>query len=441
MLRSQMEEPLWVRRLGEGWVAGAEGGIAEGFVVCLAGRRWRNRWRIRRLGWAYTLPLIPFDARPAIQALHLHEPDFATSCARATIMNIFAHQEPQYARLWSDLEHLPGDFSMLPFHDYIHANTPVHSIKAATERMLWHQRLGHPTLPHLFKAKQRKEPAGPHSTNVATKAYQGLSVDFALIAFSGNKSKNSAHNRHFLGLNGETCYVLIVDHHSGRYHGSTRVSKATPLQWIESFLKQHSPDCPDKYAYLDQGGELYRNPAVRRLFKQYNYTVRPTGADSSNQNGPVERAHLTLGNSIRSLHGAGLSPQFWPYAFAHFLRIKNAIPSRDQTVSPIEATTGKREDFAAFRTFGCRVWVRPTIKRPGKYVVHSRKGIFLGYLPGITKNIVWYDVETHLVKIAKHAQFDEGMNDLPIESIPPNVQYLLRSLYGQRFPSEPPNGK
>ncbi|KAG7373304.1 reverse transcriptase RNA-dependent DNA polymerase [Nitzschia inconspicua] len=378
-------------------------------------------------------------------------------------MNIFAHQESQYAQLRSDLEHMPEDFSMLPFHDYIHANTPIHSIKAATERMLWHQRLGHPSDHYLYnahkyidgvpnfkhhdpilercptciQAKQRKEPAGPHSTKTATRAYQGLSVDFA---FSGTKSRNSAHNRDILGLNGETCYILIVDHHSGRYHGSTRVSKATPLKWIESFLTQHSPDCPDKYVYLDQGGELYRNPAVRRLFTRYNYTVRPTGADSSNQNGPVERAHLTLGNGIRSLlHGAGLSPQFWPYAFAHYLRIKNAIPSREQDISPIEATTGKREDFAALRTFGCRVWVRPTTKRPGKYVVHSRKGIFLGYLPDTTKNIVWYDIETQVVKIAKHAQFDEGMNDLPIESIPPNVQYLLRSLDGQRFPSESSN--
>ncbi|KAG7357166.1 reverse transcriptase RNA-dependent DNA polymerase [Nitzschia inconspicua] len=275
--------------------------------------------KIRML--AYTLPLIPVDACPAIQALHLHDPDFATSCARTTIMNIFAHQESQYTHL----EHMPEDFSMLPFHDYIHANTPVHSIKAATERMLWHQHLGHPS-------------------------------DYYL---------NNAHK------------------------------------------------------YIDG-----------------NYTVRPTGADSSNQNGPVERAHLTLGNGIRSLlHGAGLSPQFWRYAFAHYLRIKNAIPSRDQNVSPFEATTGKREDF----TFGCRVWVRLTTTQPGKYVVHSRKGIFLGYLPDTTKNIVWYDVETQVVKIAKHAQFDGGMNDLPIEPIPPNVQYLLRSLDGQRFPSESPN--
>jgi hypothetical protein len=87
--------------------------------------------------------------------------------------------------------------------------------------------------------------------------------------------------------------------------------------------------------FLDQGGGLYCNPQVRRLFDKYTYTVRLTGADSSNQNGPVERDHLNVANAIRAmLHGASLGPQFWPYAFYHYLRIKNSTPSRDMTVSP-----------------------------------------------------------------------------------------------------------
>jgi hypothetical protein len=122
------------------------------------------------------------------------------------------------------------------------------------------------------------------------------------------------------------------------------------------------------------------------------------------------------------LHGANLGPRFWPYAFYHYLRIKNSTPSRDMTVSPFEAVTGRRDDFTGFRTFGCRVWVRPPGTRRAKFLINSRKGIFLGYVPGTTKNILWYDVETHLTKIAKHAQFDEGMNDLPADAIPPNVQ-------------------
>ena len=101
----------------------------------------------------------------------------------------------------------------LPFHEHIQNNTPVAAIKAATERLLWHQRLGHlsdyylynahkhvkgvPRFKHMdrvlercptcIRAKQTKEPAGPNSTRTATEPYQGLSVDFS---FSGIKSKD-----------------------------------------------------------------------------------------------------------------------------------------------------------------------------------------------------------------------------------------------------------
>jgi hypothetical protein len=52
------------------------------------------------------------------------------------------------------------------------------------------------------------------------------------------------------------------------------------------------------------------------------------------------------------------------------------------------------------------------------------------------KNILWYDVETGKVKIAKHARFDEGLNDLPFEEIPPNVQHIQRVQAGNKFPAE-----
>jgi hypothetical protein len=46
-------------------------------------------------------------------------------------------------------------------------------------------------------------------------------------------------------------------------------------------VKGHTPDCLDKYVYLVQGGELHRNPSIRRLFEQYNFK----GAGAHNQNG------------------------------------------------------------------------------------------------------------------------------------------------------------
>ena len=98
--------------------------------------------------------------------------------------------------------------------------------------------------------------------------------------------------------------------------GDTRISKVPPLNWLKRFLDTYSPKCSNKYVMLDQGGELYGNPKVWQLFSKYGYSIQPTGADSSHQNGPVERNHCTMANHVRCLlNGANLDIKFWPYTF------------------------------------------------------------------------------------------------------------------------------
>jgi hypothetical protein len=67
-------------------------------------------------------------------------------------------------------------------------------------------------------------------------------------------------------------------------------------------------------------------------------------------------------------------------------------------------------------------------------ISNSRKGTFLGFIPNTMKNILWYDVETKRVKIAKHAQFDEGMNDLQFKSLPPNAIHMQWVRQGTKLP-------
>ena len=81
-------------------------------------------------------------------------------------------------------------------------------------------------------------------------------------------------------------------------HGEARISKGAPLAWLRHFLETRSPDCKDKDVCMDQGGELHKNPEVHELFTEFYYDVKPTGAGASNQNGPVERGHLTVANAI-----------------------------------------------------------------------------------------------------------------------------------------------
>ena len=66
-------------------------------------------------------------------------------------------------------------------------------------------------------------------------------------------------------------------------------------------------------------------------------------------------------------------------------------------------------------------------QRSTKLKPNSQKGVFLAYVPHTTQNILLYDLETSRIKIATHAQFDEGMNDLPVTNIPPNVAHLIQA--------------
>ena len=124
------------------------------------------------------------------------------------------------------------------------------------------------------------------------------------------------------------------------------------------------------------------------------------------------------------LTGSDLDTKFWPYAL---LQLHNAIPTRSSDLSPLTRATNIVEDFTNLKTFRCRVWIQPPGKRPAKLVPNSRKGLFLRYFPYTTRNILWYNPSTHRVKIATHARFDKGYNDIHLNKVPLNVVHLHRT--------------
>jgi hypothetical protein len=159
-----------------------------------------------------------------------NDPDFAAACECVAIHSVYAYQEEEYATLCEELTATPMMYHSLPFHEYIQCFTPVNEIKADTACLLWHQCLRHPSDYYLFHAhkhvkgvphfahmhaildkcptciqsKQMKEPVGSNTTCTAMVPYQGLSIDFS---FSGTKSKDTACEKDYLGLNGKTSWI------------------------------------------------------------------------------------------------------------------------------------------------------------------------------------------------------------------------------------------
>ena len=284
-------------------------------------------------------------------------------------------------------------------------------------------------------SKITKTAPGPNSTKQALHHGQGLFGDFY---FSGVKSKTTGQRKDYVGINGETCCVLIIDHHTGMQYGKTCQSKAPPIEWLRKWLQVHSPFLKGKYVCIDQGGELYGNPDIFNVFTNHHYEIHPTETDSSHQIGPVERAHRVIGDHVCALLvGAILDTKFWPYKFSRHLRIQNAMAMNDQTSSRIFQATGKKENFSGFRTFGCRTWTRPSSKRTAKFKHNIIKGIFLGFVPCTHRNILWYNCEIRNIGPANHVTFNEGINDLPFKMFPPNQCDPERAEQGDKLSAEP----
>jgi hypothetical protein len=141
-----------------------------------------------------------------------------------------------------------------------------------------------------------------------------------------------------------------------------------------------------------------------------------------------ERPHSTIGNALRSmLHACGLPMKYWNFAFYHFLRLFNFFPHGTRTKSPFEMIRGTQPDLSLLRIFGCHVYIRPPGRRPSKLDKHVVRGTFLGYTSTL-KQIYYLEQDTHKIKVAAHARFDEGLANVPLLSLPPYAIQLRKAL-------------
>ncbi|KAI2507364.1 Reverse transcriptase (RNA-dependent DNA polymerase) [Fragilaria crotonensis] len=261
--------------------------------------------------------------------------------------------------------------SAMAFPEFLDAPTSVveqsfaiNALGRSALRMLWHQRLCHlnfrrlselhkhtrgmpaRSLPDVIdecavcmSSKLRKTSCGHANTMTATECLQGLGIDFAFMV---QKSADSKRFDNLVGDNGETCYVLITDHFSGRLIGRAFATKAPPVDWLNQWLANNAPSCTWKYVRMDGGGELGRCREILDTFANFGYQTQLTGPDSSHQNGPGERPHQTIGDALRAmLTGASLRPAFWRtrsiiLLSASWLPTVSSLPTADRpSLSPM----------------------------------------------------------------------------------------------------------
>jgi hypothetical protein len=160
--------------------------------------------------------------------------------------------------------------------DAIPDDRVIHALTREQHWVLWHHRLGHlhsrrmntlqkhviglPELPIAdaelcpcpicAQEKLTKHARGKADSRRATICNQGISID---VGFIVQKSNDSERMQRLLGLNGESCYVLLTDHKSGTLYGQTLCNKSPPLDFINRWLAKHGcgKDVADKYVRME----------------------------------------------------------------------------------------------------------------------------------------------------------------------------------------------
>ena len=231
---------------------------------------------------------------------------------------------------------------------------------------------------------------------------------------------------------GYNSYLIIVDKHTRYTWVFLSKNKNPPIDTIDKFLDMHGiPNTPDtekgliKLIRTDGGGELAGCDEFKALCNKKGYSVQTTAADSSSQNGIVERPNETIGNMMRSsMHSAGLPGKYWSDILLQVVYIKNKLPHKHfkYKSTPQTEFTGILPDFSNLRIPGSLVTVRKPGRRSARLSNHTYDGIFLRY-NNTMENCIYVDRKTNTVKNGRIKTFDEA--HFSAKNKPPGPQQLF----------------
>ncbi|CAI7743448.1 unnamed protein product [Closterium sp. NIES-53] len=299
------------------------------------------------------------------------------------------------------------------------------------QTLLWHHRLGHPSLPRLCGMHSRllvsclprslpflptslalfclpcvegRQRATPHSSSfpLMTAPLQTLHMDV------WGPARISGQGR-------ERYFMMVVDDY-------TRYTTVFPLRskgevstvlipWIRTVCLQlserFSQDLPILRLHSERGGE-FSSDLLRDFCRGEGITQSFTLPESPQQNGIAER-HIGLVMEVARtsmIHAA--APHFlWPLAVRYAAHQLNLWPrvSLPET-SPTLRWTGKVGDASVFRVWGSRAFVRDTSAE--KLSARAIPCVFLGFVPD-ANGWQFYHPTSRCVLSSQDLTFDESV--------------------------------
>ncbi|CAI5976923.1 unnamed protein product [Closterium sp. NIES-65] len=301
------------------------------------------------------------------------------------------------------------------------------SCRSLTHRtVLWHHRLGHPSLPRLrgmlshglVSGLPRTFPslplspappcspcvagrlrATPHSSSLrpATAPFETLHLD----VWGPAPTQGSRRERYFL---------VVVDDFS-RYTTVFPLAKksevtATLIRWLLATegTRGRRVSC----LHSDRGGE-FRSGILAGFCGEQGITQSWTLPESPQKNGVAERRIGMVMDIARTSMIHARAPHFlWPYAVryaAHQLNLQPRV-SRPEA-SPTSLWTGSPGVGSAFRVWGCLAQVRDT--SAAKLSARAIDCVFLGFPVG-SADWTFYHPPLHQFLDSRDVRFDESVS-------------------------------
>ncbi|CAI7873174.1 unnamed protein product, partial [Closterium sp. NIES-53] len=300
-------------------------------------------------------------------------------------------------------------------------------VAASSQTLLWHHRLGHPSLPRLRGMASRTlasglprslpplplgpaptcipcvegwQRAAPHSSTFpSTEApLQTLHMD----VWGPARVRGQGHERYFL---------LVVDDYS-RYTTvfPLRSKGEVPevlIDWIRGARRQLSEsfgsDLPVLRLHSDRGGK-FSSDLLRAFCRSEGIRQRFTLPASPQQNGIAERRIGMVMDVTRTSMIHAAAPHFlWPFAVqyaAHQPRV--SLPE----TTPTLRWTGKVGGASVFRVWGSRAFVRDT--SADKLSSRAVPCVFLGFPPD-APGWQFYHPTSRCVLSSQDVTFDESV--------------------------------
>ncbi|CAI7924374.1 unnamed protein product [Closterium sp. NIES-53] len=274
------------------------------------------------------------------------------------------------------------------------ASAPCSCCPLAHETLLWHHRLGHPSLPRLRGMASRALRAAPHSSSFPpTQApLQTLHMD----VWGPARIRGQGHERYFL---------LVVEDYS-------RYTTVFPLR------------------SKDRGGE-FSSDLLRAFCHLEGIRQTFTLPASPQQNGIAERRIGMVMDVARTSMIHAAAPHFlWPFAVqyaAHQINLQPRVSLPETT--PTLRWTGKVGDASTFRVWGSRAFVRDTTA--DKLSSRAVPCVFLGFPPDAF-GWQFYHPTSRRVLSSQDLTFDDTP---PVDPLPP--QGPAPSGVSQVDPAEP----